>query len=311
MPVEIVVEMGSSSINEVSISGQTNESDSEVEVGLEQFSSFYGQLISYSPGSDAFREFCKAKATVGEKWGNCVEYASSTTGSGEVAKEKRRRVEPPGESGEKVTEGRSATVDDLKEVEERARLAVLHGEEDMSRMVVPLVKGIWLDIVEEKSERKKGKYQLEKELARSRIDALKEVKQLKVSHAVAMGQLQVEMRENLGEMVEVRDRLEHHLMWKGYSEEEVDAIMADIYVEEEYEEEAEVVGIVDGLDDSSCSREDDVLRCNREFAEQFDKIWEANENREDQYVKAHFKLVEVTQVVSDLTLQVEVKDATI
>ncbi|KAF6162009.1 hypothetical protein GIB67_021930, partial [Kingdonia uniflora] len=58
LPIEIVVEMGSLSVNEVSTSGRTTGSDSEVEVGLEQFLSFPGQLISYPPSSDAFQEFC-------------------------------------------------------------------------------------------------------------------------------------------------------------------------------------------------------------------------------------------------------------
>ncbi|KAF6155979.1 hypothetical protein GIB67_039310 [Kingdonia uniflora] len=117
---------------------------------------------------------------------------SGTTGSGKVAKDKRRRVKPSRESGEKVAEGRSATVDDLKVVEERVRLAVLHREEDTSNIV--------------------------------------------------------ETKANLEEMVKEHDRLGCHLMLKGYSEEEVDAIMADTYAEEEDEEEAEAVGIIDGLD---------------------------------------------------------------
>ncbi|KAF6148968.1 hypothetical protein GIB67_026713 [Kingdonia uniflora] len=75
-----------------------------------------------------------------------------------------------------------------------------------------------------------------------------EVRQLKASHTVAIGQLQVVTKANLDEMVEEHDRLRHHLMLKGYSEEEVDAIKADTYTEKEDEEEAEAVGIVDGLD---------------------------------------------------------------
>ncbi|KAF6137229.1 hypothetical protein GIB67_030993 [Kingdonia uniflora] len=164
--------------------------------------------------------------------------ASGTTGSGEVVKDKRRRVEPSGESGEKVAEGRSAAVDDLKEVEERARLAVLLGEEDTSKMVTRLVKGIWLGIDEEKSELKKANVELEKELAQSRTDALKEVRQLKASHAMAIGQPQVKTNANHNEMVEEHDRLGHYLMLKDYSEEEMDAIKVDTYAEEEDEEEA-------------------------------------------------------------------------
>ncbi|KAF6166348.1 hypothetical protein GIB67_015894 [Kingdonia uniflora] len=141
-----------------------------------------------------------------KKWMLKVLSAFSTTGSGKVAKDKRRRVEPSGESGEKVVEGRSAAVDDLKEVEERARLVVLNGEEDTRKMV--------------------------------------------------------ETKANLDEMVEERDKLGHHLMLKGYFEEEVEL-------------------------DSSRSRENDVLMYNREFLEQFDRMKEANENREDQYLKGH------------------------
>ncbi|KAF6171780.1 hypothetical protein GIB67_007301 [Kingdonia uniflora] len=92
--------------------------------------------------------------------------------------------------------GTTCSVDDLKEVKERARLMVLQEEEDTSKMV--------------------------------------------------------ETMANLDEMVEERDRLGSHLMLKGYSEEEVDAIKADTYVEEEDEVEAEAVGGVDGLDGVSC-----------------------------------------------------------
>ncbi|KAF6141972.1 hypothetical protein GIB67_037940 [Kingdonia uniflora] len=202
--------------------------------------------------------------------------ASGTTGSGEVAEDKKRRIKPSGELGMKVAEGRSAAVDDLKEVDERARIA-------------RLIKGIWLDIEEERSELKKANVELEKELVRSRTDIWKEIRQLKASHAVA-----------------------------------------DNYVDEEDEEEAETMGIMDGLDgvscqtvfdnqrddvelpgDSSRSREDDVLMCNQEFTEQFDKIKEANKSREDQYVKAHFRLEELTQAVFALALQVEEKDSEI
>ncbi|KAF6144510.1 hypothetical protein GIB67_023956 [Kingdonia uniflora] len=366
---EIVCKMGSSSVNEVLTSGQTNKSDNEGEVGLEQFLGFPGQLIFYPPRSNAFREFCKAKATEGGKWRNFAEFVgqtwndniiwvkgnclqrddeepldlwfrtakqsvksklerkeslldevaeeetklelvleglglsrkkrvvsrlnkvrkaqstrsmadvdegkrqvsgeealtnfsktpgtsssaqldpnklskigqkylkkrmlkalldSGTTGSGKVAKDKWR-VEPSGESGEKVTEGRSAVADDLKEV-------------------AHLIKGIWLGIVEEKCELKKANIGLEKELARSRTDALKEIRQLKASHVVVISQLQVETKANLDEMVEEHDRLGCHLMLKGYSEEEVDAIKVGTYAEEVNEVEVEAVGIMDSLD---------------------------------------------------------------
>ncbi|KAF6138285.1 hypothetical protein GIB67_001435 [Kingdonia uniflora] len=110
---------------------------------------------------------------------------------------KRRRVEPLGNSGEKVIEGRSTLIDDLKVVKERARLAILQGKEDTSQMV-----------------------------------------KLDVSRA----------------------------------------------------------------------RKDHALMCNREFAEQFDRMKEANENSEDQYVKVYFRLEKLNQAVFDLTRQVKEKN---
>ncbi|KAF6166751.1 hypothetical protein GIB67_005627 [Kingdonia uniflora] len=240
----------------------------------------------------------------------------------------------PNLTTKKVTEGRSASVDDLKEVEERARLAILQGKEDTSQMIARLVKGIWLGIEKQEFRLKKAKRELEKNLALAKIDALKEVKQLKAAHAVAIGQLQVEAKANLDETTEECDRLDRHLMLKGYSQEEVDVIKADTYTEEE----EEVLGFVNGLDgvstqmvldnqgddaelpeggsekvelDASRVREDHALMCNREFVEQLDRMKEANENREDQYLKAHFRLEKLNQVVSDLTRQVEEKDSRI
>ncbi|KAF6169135.1 hypothetical protein GIB67_038632 [Kingdonia uniflora] len=186
---------------------------------------------------------------------------------------------------------------------------------------------------------------------------------------VVEGQLQVEAKANLDETVEERDILGRHLMLKGYSQEEVDAIKADTYAEEE-EEEAEVLVVADGLDgvspqtildnqgddvelpeggsekavremslrindqesglsreretsksllsvraelqvelDASRAREGYALMCNWEFVKQFDRMKEANENRDDQYVKACFRLEKLNQTVSDQTLQVEEKDS--
>ncbi|KAF6157755.1 hypothetical protein GIB67_037328 [Kingdonia uniflora] len=149
-----------------------------------------------------------------KKWMLKTLSAPVATESGEVAKEKRRRVES---SGEKVAEVRPAAVDDLSEVRERARLAALHGEEDTSKMVARLIKGIWLGIEEEKSELKKAKSELEKDLARAKTEAMKEVEQLKATHIVAIDHLQVEAKANLDEMVEEHDRPGRHLILKGYS----------------------------------------------------------------------------------------------
>ncbi|KAF6154855.1 hypothetical protein GIB67_033884 [Kingdonia uniflora] len=198
--------------------------------------------------------------------------------------------------------GTAISVDDLKEVEERARLAILQGKEDTSQMVARLVKGIWLSIEEQESELKK-----------------------------------VEAKANLDETTEECDRLGRHLMLKGYSQEEVDAIKTDTYAEEE-EEEAEMLKVIDGLNgvspqtvldnqgddvelpvdgsenvelDASRVCEDHTLMCNRKFTEQFDKVKEVNENREDQYIKTYFRLEKFNQVVSNLTRQVEEKESRI
>ncbi|KAF6167746.1 hypothetical protein GIB67_017241 [Kingdonia uniflora] len=154
------------------------------------------------------------------------------------------------------TEGVKSTVERKeslldKVMEEETELELVLEGLGLSRkkglIVARLVNGIWLGIEEEKSELKKVNVELENELARSRADALKDVKQLKASHAVAIGLLQVETNANLDEIVEERDRLGRHLMLKGYYEEEVDAIREDTYVEEEDEEKAEAVGVMDGL----------------------------------------------------------------
>ncbi|KAF6162942.1 hypothetical protein GIB67_021091, partial [Kingdonia uniflora] len=47
----------------------------EEEVGVEQFPDFPERLVTYPPCSDAYREFCKAKASTGGRWGNCIYYA--------------------------------------------------------------------------------------------------------------------------------------------------------------------------------------------------------------------------------------------
>ncbi|KAF6148827.1 hypothetical protein GIB67_014198 [Kingdonia uniflora] len=160
----------------------------------------------------------------------------------------------------------------------------------------------------------------------------KKIRQLKASHAMAIGQLQVETNANLDEMIEECDRLGHHLMLKDYFEEEVDAIKADTYVKEEDDEEAEAVGIVDGLDgvsrqtvldnegddielpkggsekvelDSSHSREDDVLMWDREFVEQFDRMKEVEEK--DAKINKRLKeLAEVTECAEKLQRRVDV-----
>ncbi|KAF6150388.1 hypothetical protein GIB67_034087 [Kingdonia uniflora] len=229
-------------------------------------------------------------------------------------KGKRRMIKHSGRWGEKVIKERPAAEDDLKALEERARLAALHGEEDMSRT------GIWLGVEEEKSELMKVKIELEMKIARAKADALKETKKLealKASHAVAIGHLQAEARVNLEEVEAERKMLGHHPMLKGYFEDEVNAIKADTYVEEGDDEEVEevAVGVVDGLDgaeiDSVHSREDEALQCDREFAEELDKARKAKENREDQHVNVHFKFIEASHTIFNLTRKIVEKDTKI
>ncbi|KAF6141581.1 hypothetical protein GIB67_023753 [Kingdonia uniflora] len=211
-----------------------------------------------------------------------------TTGSGEaVKKEKKRRVEPSELSGGKVVEDRSDVEDDWKEVEEKARLAPLHEAKEMSKM---------------SDLSKKGK----------RLEALK------ASQVVEINKLRMEARMDLDEVVSERNRLGRLLISKGYYEDEVEAIRTNTYVEEEVKDDT--IGVVDRLDgmtprsaklESARLREDEARQCNQESVEEFDKMREANEDREDRHVKVHFKFVEATQAIVDLTRQIEEKDAKI
>ncbi|KAF6141131.1 hypothetical protein GIB67_006576 [Kingdonia uniflora] len=97
---------------------------------------------------------------------------SGTTESGEAVK--KRRVKPSKRSGMKVIEDRPVVEDDLKEVEEKARLEALHGEEEMSKMAARLMKGICLRVWEERAELKRKKVELERNVARLKTDQLKE-----------------------------------------------------------------------------------------------------------------------------------------
>ncbi|KAF6146285.1 hypothetical protein GIB67_008169 [Kingdonia uniflora] len=235
------VEMDSAPVNVVSTSGRTLESeidmsDNEIDVGVEQFPSFPGKLVTYPPCLDTFKKFCKAKAVVGGTWGPKSQVERKDSLLDKVVEEEvlmmvrrkelvgkdveasvglwyhwkwcgqRKRIEPLGTSVDKVVKEQPVVEDDLKEVEEWTRLAALHGEEDMSKMVARLVRGLCLGVEEEKFGLKKGKIKLENIVARLKADALKD--------------------------------------------DEVDAIKADIFVEEFDDEEAEgvVVGVVDGLD---------------------------------------------------------------
>ncbi|KAF6134362.1 hypothetical protein GIB67_005754 [Kingdonia uniflora] len=156
-------------------------------------------------------------------------------------------------SGMKDVEDRPVIDDDLKEVEEKAKLAAPHGEEEMSKMAAHLMKGICLGVEEERADLKGKKVELERNVARLKTNLLmvgKRMEALKALQVVEINNLHTEGRTNLEEVVAKRDRLRRHLVSKGYSEDEVDAIGADTYVEEEEDEKIKdvVVGVVDGLD---------------------------------------------------------------
>ncbi|KAF6172093.1 hypothetical protein GIB67_029511 [Kingdonia uniflora] len=139
------------------------------------------------------------------------------------------------------------------EVEETARLAALHGVEKMSKTVTRLMKGICLGVEKERAEMKRKKVKLKRNVARLKTDLLKEGKwmeSLKALQVVEINNQHAEAKTNFEEVVAEHDRLRRHLMLKRYFVDEVDAIKADTYVEEEVDEEIKdiTVGIVDGLD---------------------------------------------------------------
>ncbi|KAF6169379.1 hypothetical protein GIB67_016549 [Kingdonia uniflora] len=76
----VVIHIESSPVNEASTSGRSTKSENVVsnrddKIEVVQFPDFHVKLISYPLNFDVFREFCKAKASVGGRWGNFVELA--------------------------------------------------------------------------------------------------------------------------------------------------------------------------------------------------------------------------------------------
>ncbi|KAF6161406.1 hypothetical protein GIB67_009285 [Kingdonia uniflora] len=369
-PVESIFKIGRSSVDEVSTSGRTNETDSGGKRGLEQFPGFPGQLVSYPPGSDAFKEFYKVKRAIGGKWGvkSTVERKESLLDEvaeeetklelvlGELGLSRMKIVESklkkvakaqPTRSMKGVDEGTRQTYEE--EIRARTPGSGSSAQPDLttskiackiskrqikkslpvsSTTVAYLVKGIWLGIEEQESELKNVKSELEKNLARAKTDARKEVKQLKAAHAMAIGHLQVEAKANLDKTAMKRDRLDGVSpqtvldnqgddveLLEGGSEKVVKEMSLRINdiksgLARERETSKALLSVQAELQvelDTSRVCEDLTLMCNQEFVEQFDRMKEANENREDQYVKAHFRLDKLNHVVSDLTRQVERK----
>ncbi|KAF6135577.1 hypothetical protein GIB67_015430 [Kingdonia uniflora] len=155
--------MGRPSVDVVSTFSRMNESDSEGE-GVEQFLGFPVQLVSYPPGSDAFSEFCKAKGAIGGMWGvkSIVERKGSLLGEvaeeetelnlilGELGLSRKKKVKSRSKTVVEAQSTRSMTsvdkVDDLKEVVERVRLAILKERKIRARWLLILSRGFGSEV---------------------------------------------------------------------------------------------------------------------------------------------------------------------
>ncbi|KAF6162859.1 hypothetical protein GIB67_021008 [Kingdonia uniflora] len=231
----------------------------------------------------------------------------------------------------KVVKNRPGVEDELKAMEDRARLAACKGVEEMSKVE------IYLGMEEEKVELKSGKVELE-EVVRLKSDLVRERKRLnyvKAAQEVEISELTKELRINLEKVVVQHDKFGYHLLKMGYSKTEVNNIMEDTYVEEE-EDEADGTGVVIWLDgvpphaerenqvddivnpendkvelESALLSEEEIRQYNQEFTAEFGRMRRANKDKDDQHVKVHFKFVEATQIVNNLTRKIEERDARI
>ncbi|KAF6139528.1 hypothetical protein GIB67_015485 [Kingdonia uniflora] len=380
--------MGRSSVDEVSTSGRTNESDSGGEGGLEQFLGFPGQVVSYPLGSDAFREFCKAKEAIGRKWeyrlslpltnlangamnaiGAClvqmndnmwevitvcdhlndrwerekkvrgitpedvlqfygVKNFKASGGSYFYASVTRRRLFDMNLAGRTWNDniiwvkGNCLQRDDDELLDLRFRFvkqSVKSTVERKESLLDEVAKeGTELELVlgELGMSRKKRV-----EVGRKRLQRLNYLvddgcrRRKKVARLVRRIWLGIEEQES-----ELRKaRLGYHLMLKGYSQEEVDAIEVDTYAEEE-EEEAEVLGVMDGLDGVSSqtvldNQGDDIElpeggseKVVKEMSLRINNL-ESGLARERETSKALLAVQAELQAISDLTRHVEEKDS--
>ncbi|KAF6138703.1 hypothetical protein GIB67_009897 [Kingdonia uniflora] len=329
---EYILKMGRLSIDEVSTSGRMNESDSGGEGGLEQFPSFPYQLVSYPPGSDAFREFCKAKRAIGGKWGKYLEIENRDRGIEEsisleyfdgdvwsglsegflcyltqfeyglslpLTNLAKTIINTIGACPIQMNRNMWEVITMCDHLNERWE------KEERLRRITPVdvllfyrvknfkssvgsyfcakvtwrrffdlnsagrtwndniiwVKGVKFtlerkeslldEVAEEETEldlvlgelglRRKKRVEREKviEGRSASMDDLKEVEE-RARLAIHQGKdyisQMVEEKANLDETAEERNKLDRHLMLKGYSQKDVDAIMADTYVKDEGEE---------------------------------------------------------------------------
>ncbi|KAF6159134.1 hypothetical protein GIB67_032751 [Kingdonia uniflora] len=202
---------------------------------------------------------------------------SGTTESGEVKGEaKKRRDDPPFQLTEvKASEDRLGEEDELKVVEDRAKLAVHNGEKKKSKIAALLMKGICLGVEVEKAKLEKGKAEFVKKVAHLKVYLAMEGKRLdslKASQKVEINELTAKAGNNLEEVLIQRDRLGSHLLKMRYSKTEVNDIMTDTYVKEEEDDEAEDVAV--GVAELELPRlsEEETRQCNQEFAAEFDRM---------------------------------------
>ncbi|KAF6169380.1 hypothetical protein GIB67_016550 [Kingdonia uniflora] len=212
---------------------------------------------------------------------------SGTPWSGEVEEEAiKKRVDPSFELiGVKVTENLPGK-DELKVVKDRARLAARKGVKEMSKVDVRLMKGICLRMEEEKVDPESGKAELEKKVAQLKSNLVWEGKRL--ASVKAAQEEHKDMRLRIKE-------LENELVKEKDTSVSLLTSQAELQVKLE----------------STRLSEEQTRQYNQEFTAEFDRTREENEDREDQHVKVHFKFVEVTQTVDNLTRKIEKKDAKI
>ncbi|KAF6152179.1 hypothetical protein GIB67_019401 [Kingdonia uniflora] len=232
--LRFIVGMKTSPVMEASTSGRLAksdnvESDRENEVGVVQFLDFLGQLVSYPPNSDLFREFCKSKALIWGRWENFVEHVgrqfrSCIVESGEehfillvdLEKEKSDMGLDKSISLEYYGINVHNDLDDgflcyLSQLEYGLSLPLSNLAKGIMNIIraTRLIKGIYLRMEEVKAELASRMAELEKEAAQE----------------VEISELKEEAGNNLEEVVVQRDRLGRHLLKMGYFKAEVNDIM--------------------------------------------------------------------------------------
>ncbi|KAF6142780.1 hypothetical protein GIB67_023262 [Kingdonia uniflora] len=227
----------------------------------------------------------------------------STTSSKLIQAFLKKRMLKRGSTSGTTGKDRLGEEDELKVVEDRENLAIRNGEEEMSKMATRLMKGVCLRMEEEKAKLKKGKAEpknkvdhLKIKLAREgkRFDSVKAVRKGKISELAAKAGKNLEVVE-LKEMCLIIKELENELAKEKDASTSLLSSQAELQVELE----------------SAHLSEEETRQCSQEFTAEFDRMREANEDREDHRVKVHFKFIEATQTVDDLTRKILEKNAEI